>query len=426
MCGIIGFTKNKEYEERLPEMLEIQAHRGEDSYGAVFVFEKELVFLKSLKIEDFLDKFDEIAERNYQFVIIHHRNASIGGVNLELAHPLNYKSTWIVHNGTKKSLYETFKSKGDSDTAIIAYLGENLGFKDNVFRTAISNVGVVFGFNQTEKFFHHDGKRSLFLYEDKTLISSEPVIEGNWKLIKGKHQFNYNSWNYLVDNLKTYDYNIEIDDFLYESYCLGCNEVHLHTMAEECVVCKGKGEEMTEYYDFDTNYIQTNPEYVFVYGTLKQNYGNYHVMERAKGIKICDAVTKDKFVMGGGGIPYVVKVGEPKHQIKGELYKVFNMQPLDDLEGHPTFYRREKIEVICENGKKQTAWIYFYTGNMVAEEEWINEKNLYEFPKDTYDWDFEDSYQECDVCGNTHNLVYLEDEDAYICQECLDYFNEGE
>lgn len=104
---------------------------------------------------------------------------------------------------------------------------------------------------------------------------------------------------------------------------------------------------------------------VFVYGTLKRGHGNNGLMETAGAKFICETTTKDEYYLVSYGIPYVVKdnkeyprgIRRHKGKIKGELYDVpdKNIDILDDLEGHPNWYKRELIEL--ENGEK--AWIYF-------------------------------------------------------------------
>jgi gamma-glutamylaminecyclotransferase len=100
-------------------------------------------------------------------------------------------------------------------------------------------------------------------------------------------------------------------------------------------------------------------ETVFVYGTLKEGYGNHGLLHKA--IKVSNATTCEKYGMYESGIPYVIK-DQSKTTIKGEVYLVDGMtfDVLDSLEGHPVCYKREKIKVLLDNNKKTTAWIYFY------------------------------------------------------------------
>ena len=100
-------------------------------------------------------------------------------------------------------------------------------------------------------------------------------------------------------------------------------------------------------------------EIVFVYGTLKEGYGNHYLLE--KSIKVSKAVTMEKYGMYESGIPFVIK-DEDKTTVKGEVYLVDSptFTNLDILEGHPSVYKREKIKVLLDDNRKTTAWIYFY------------------------------------------------------------------
>ncbi len=61
------------------------------------------------------------------------------------------------------------------------------------------------------------------------------------------------------------------------------------------------------------------------------------------------------------GIPYVIRE-EKVSPIFGELYEVDEktLYEIDDLEGHPEEYKREKTRIILENGEEIEAWMYFY------------------------------------------------------------------
>lgn len=103
-------------------------------------------------------------------------------------------------------------------------------------------------------------------------------------------------------------------------------------------------------------------EKVFVYGTLKRGHGNHVLLEQSKFLGA--GVTTEKYVMYKSGVPFVSK------QLKlttifGELYSVdeLTLNNLDMLEGHPNWYKREKISIsyISDEGKTNTteAWLYF-------------------------------------------------------------------
>ncbi len=94
--------------------------------------------------------------------------------------------------------------------------------------------------------------------------------------------------------------------------------------------------------------------FVFVYGTLKKGERNHHLLQGCKGTK---ALAPGMRVHCGPGYPYAIR-GEGT--AIGELYEVDEqtLKRLDELEGHPEYYRRELTEVVLEDGKELTAWIY--------------------------------------------------------------------
>jgi gamma-glutamylcyclotransferase (GGCT)/AIG2-like uncharacterized protein YtfP len=94
---------------------------------------------------------------------------------------------------------------------------------------------------------------------------------------------------------------------------------------------------------------------LFVYGTLKRPYGNNHVMTDKGATFIGTALTLDKFVMFGAGIPFVWKptahysAAHPDTlaYVVGEVWQVNDegLEATDRLEGHPRFYRRTPVDV---------------------------------------------------------------------------------
>ena len=99
---------------------------------------------------------------------------------------------------------------------------------------------------------------------------------------------------------------------------------------------------------------------VAVYGTLKRNQGNHRVISRMHDATyVGTSKTKDKFTMYDGGFPMVVE-GDTS-QITVEVYNVPELDGLDYLEGHPVFFRRERVEI--EDLHDSLAWMYIYQGD---------------------------------------------------------------
>jgi gamma-glutamylaminecyclotransferase len=104
---------------------------------------------------------------------------------------------------------------------------------------------------------------------------------------------------------------------------------------------------------------------IFAYGTLKQGFSNNHYLSGSKFIGT--GWTKQKYAMRiSYGIPFII-MSEPLSQIYGELYQVddFTLETLDDLEGHPNWYRREQVEIYLDDGNHSIVkgWVYFNEDN---------------------------------------------------------------
>jgi gamma-glutamylcyclotransferase (GGCT)/AIG2-like uncharacterized protein YtfP len=101
-------------------------------------------------------------------------------------------------------------------------------------------------------------------------------------------------------------------------------------------------------------------ELVFVYGTLRRGYGNHHLMQ--DGARLLDlACTVQAYALYALEIPFAVKE-QAVSPLRGELYAVGPecLARLDELEEHPQWYRREKVEAITDRGDNVLAWLYFY------------------------------------------------------------------
>lgn len=90
---------------------------------------------------------------------------------------------------------------------------------------------------------------------------------------------------------------------------------------------------------------------IAVYGTLRYGYGNHGL------IKDCDFLgyghTAAKMRLCIEGLPYVIR-GKHKggHNVEVEVYSVSDevLRNVDNLEGHPTFYRRDSIGIDLDSG----------------------------------------------------------------------------
>lgn len=101
---------------------------------------------------------------------------------------------------------------------------------------------------------------------------------------------------------------------------------------------------------------------VFVYGTLKQAYGNNRVMREAGGVFRTAATTETPYPLVVQGLPYLYDRPGIGLSVKGEVYSVPGhgvLRCLDRLEGHPRFYTRKQITVVTPAGTSVLVWCYF-------------------------------------------------------------------
>ena len=96
---------------------------------------------------------------------------------------------------------------------------------------------------------------------------------------------------------------------------------------------------------------------VAVYGSLKRGYGNYPTMERANGKFITEAVSTFNVDMDGRSFPYI-NLNKDGYPMRVEIFEVEDIEPIDWLEGHPSFYKRELKEFKGEDNKTYEAWVY--------------------------------------------------------------------
>lgn len=91
---------------------------------------------------------------------------------------------------------------------------------------------------------------------------------------------------------------------------------------------------------------------IAVYGTLRKGYGNHSYLGGAKFIG--SGKTFDKYRMTSSGIPFLLQGKNAKgaNNVRVEVYSVseYQLKSIDRLEGHPTWYKREKIGVRLDNG----------------------------------------------------------------------------
>lgn len=115
------------------------------------------------------------------------------------------------------------------------------------------------------------------------------------------------------------------------------------------------------------------PHQVFVYGSLKRGEYNNGCITHHGGEFISPATTVGMYLLLGGGFPKLVDTADIdsaqtrryrayKGRVVGELWRVNErgLRELDRLEGVPTHYRREIVEVLTTKGVRRP-WGYSIT-----------------------------------------------------------------
>jgi gamma-glutamylcyclotransferase (GGCT)/AIG2-like uncharacterized protein YtfP len=98
--------------------------------------------------------------------------------------------------------------------------------------------------------------------------------------------------------------------------------------------------------------------FVFVYGSLKRGHYNHALLAAARFV--CDAKTAPEYRLFDAGYYPAMVEDRAGISIQGEVFEVDDpmLARLDRLEGHPDYYRRERIEV---EGFDRPVWGYLFT-----------------------------------------------------------------
>ncbi len=194
------------------------------------------------------------------------------------------------------------------------------------------------------------------------------------------------------------------------------------------------------------NVLQDN--LIAVYGTLKKGYSNYYsYLTNAKHIG--RGKTQDKYPLIVDGLPYLVNKKGVGHNVVVDVFKVSDMQlkKVDQLEGHPQWYRRVQIPVKLKN-RTLNCWIYFnpkdINSNTEMHSEYKQTRTLaqrsftFEDVQPTYDatenhqaidigWDDNDFPTiETPTCIDCFNDVEHDMFHNYYCSSCGGWFKEDE
>ena len=308
MCGIVGFIDNKEQRKEVPEYFETLKHRGDDSYGAIVTTKgKKPYTFKSLKFTggkgSFINQLN--ASKTGDFILMHNRNSSIGGITLPLAHPITHGDITVIHNGTSRDLFNTYKDefKTLSDTATATAL-INSGFQDGeLMRILLKGMGVIFAQHKDGRVLVHiDGNRPLFTDEARTTIASEPIFLGKWYLFKPITKI-YDSMLHFIKSAEVHEKSADVDSIDNGFYCFSCGKTHLHSIdGDVCYECEVLGKEATSGYggcygSYSGGTSQTYTTYTPVIGCLVQTE---EMDEKAVEVKTIDSTYEISVISNKG------------------------------------------------------------------------------------------------------------------------------
>lgn len=98
---------------------------------------------------------------------------------------------------------------------------------------------------------------------------------------------------------------------------------------------------------------------IAVYGTLRQGYGNNkYCLARSKFITV--GTVQGINMYSNGGFPICARTDDKGATVVVEVFDVVphDLALCDRLEGHPTWYKREPVTVLAENGEWVEAEMY--------------------------------------------------------------------
>lgn len=168
-------------------------------------------------------------------------------------------------------------------------------------------------------------------------------------------------------------------------------------------------------------------EFLAVYGTLKYRASNYFsYLQQSEYLGEAETVNKHPLIIDG--LPYLLSKKGEGHHVDVDVFLVSKrtMEDVDQLEGHPQWYKRKKTKVkLKETGDVVSAWTYF---NDTIEDSGVYHKSyetmresVYTSWYDTYD--IEDymgkSTKQCLECCN--DLSYDSWEGSHYCMHCNEY-----
>lgn len=190
------------------------------------------------------------------------------------------------------------------------------------------------------------------------------------------------------------------------------------------------------------NVLQEN--LIAVYGTLKKGYSNYQSYLKSSKF-VGSGVTKDKYPLVISGLPYMVDEKGLGHNVEVDVFKVSNatFNDLDQLEGHPKWYKRRETKIKMSNGKELTCWLYFNPKTITSGTQMHKTYTQSYMPSSSQRVFFDSNHNHVNTIYSQHSIwdegydkkdcLYcfqdLQFDDTinqYHCNGCDEWFNQGE
>jgi gamma-glutamylcyclotransferase (GGCT)/AIG2-like uncharacterized protein YtfP len=113
--------------------------------------------------------------------------------------------------------------------------------------------------------------------------------------------------------------------------------------------------------------------HVFVYGSLKKHLGNHGYLRNAEFVGY-DTISGPFTMVSCGGFPAVCTDSSVDGAVPvfGQLFKILpdDLPALDALEGHPRWYKREKL---CTDYNNTRAWMYIQPESEIGKREAVRD-----------------------------------------------------
>jgi gamma-glutamylcyclotransferase (GGCT)/AIG2-like uncharacterized protein YtfP len=118
----------------------------------------------------------------------------------------------------------------------------------------------------------------------------------------------------------------------------------------------------------------TNPVNIYVYGTLRTNEINGYYLEHALDAIYLEEIQLTGFIMYDlGSFPMCIKSKHKPNNITVEKYIINkeDLEVIDQIEGHPYFFKREEINRYDTKGNIHEGYIYLGDENLIQDYERI-------------------------------------------------------